>query len=396
MPTKILFVDDEPNIIDALKRMLFTMDKEWEMNFVLSGHEALKILQLNEMDVIITDMRMPEMDGAQLLSAVREKYPHLIRIVLSGHSDDEMALRSTTVAHQYLTKPCSSENLILTIKRAIQLREYLNDKNLIDLVHGLKQLPSLPELYIKLDEEIKSEKVSLQKVGDIMSKDIMMSAKILQLVNSAFFGLPSKVTNPLQAVNLLGLNVIKSLVLYVKVFSSGNSFNHSFLTINQLWKHSILVANMAKRIIKNEVGDRIMESDAYVAGLLHDIGKIIIYSDKNLAPQLNNYTKNNECTFTEAEYKLLKNSHSEVGAYLLGIWNLPDNIIEAVALHNNSGLMDFDLIDVSSSVFIANSLILGTETRLNFLTEKFGADKVSQWFNYLSEFSSEKTADRIN
>lgn len=396
MPTKILFVDDEPNIIDALKRMLFTMDNEWEMNFVLSGHEALKILQLNEMDVIITDMRMPHMDGAQLLSAVREKYPHLIRIVLSGHSDDEMALRSTTVAHQYLTKPCSSENLILTIKRAIQLREYLNDKNLIDLVHSLKQLPSLPELYIKLDEEIKSEKVSLQKVGDIMSKDIMMSAKILQLVNSAFFGLPSKVTNPLQAVNLLGLNVVKSLVLYVKVFSSGNSFNHPLLTINQLWKHSILVANMAKRIIKNEVGDRIMESDAYVAGLLHDIGIIIIYSDKDLAPQLDNYTKNNECTFTEAEYKLLKNSHSEVGAYLLGIWNLPDNIIEAVALHNNSGLMDFDLIDVSSSVFIANSLILGTETRLNFLTEKFGADKVSQWFNYLSEFSSEKTADRIN
>jgi len=117
----ILFVDDEVRLINGLRRMLFRQRDSWGMYFALSGFEALDILSKNSIDILITDMRMPQMDGAELLVKIVEKYPGVIRIILSGHSDEELILKSVRTAHQFIAKPVSAEILVNSINRAMQL-----------------------------------------------------------------------------------------------------------------------------------------------------------------------------------------------------------------------------------------------------------------------------------
>ena len=156
MKSKILFVDDEENVIHGLKRMLRTMRHEWDMGFAMSGQGALDILDGEPYDVLVTDMRMPAMSGTQLLNEVMNRYPHMVRIVLSGNADQEMILKSVRSAHQYLSKPCSPEILKSTVARAHALRGVLADDSLKGLVSGIETLPSLPSLYVEIMEALQS------------------------------------------------------------------------------------------------------------------------------------------------------------------------------------------------------------------------------------------------
>ena len=225
MKKRIIFVDDEPNLLKGLSRMLRPLREEWEMLFVGSGSDALAALEKDAFDVVVSDMRMPGMDGAQLLAEVAQRYPQIVRIVLSGHMDKEMIYRSVGRAHQYLAKPCDAARLKSTVARACTIRDSLADKFLKELVAGMKSLPSLPSLYIELVEYLQSPEASIQTVGKIIARDVGMTAKILQLVNSAFFGLSRKVGSPSQAVSLLGLDTIRALVLSVQAFSQFDETN---------------------------------------------------------------------------------------------------------------------------------------------------------------------------
>lgn len=216
---RILFVDDEPLVLKGLQRMLRGMRGDWEMYFIDSAPKALAILDKYRFDAVVTDMRMPEMDGAQLLNEVMRTHPDVVRIVLSGEMDQEMILKTVRSSHQYLNKPCEPEVLKLTLKRAFALRSLLNDDRLKKSVAGIDSLPSLPTLYLEIMEELQSPNSSFKKIGAIISRDIGMTAKILQMVNSAYFGLCRKIGRAEEAVGYLGMETVKSLVLSAKIFS---------------------------------------------------------------------------------------------------------------------------------------------------------------------------------
>ncbi len=189
MSKRILFVDDEPMLLQGLQRSLRSMRQDWEMAFVKGGNEALEAIDKQPFDIVVTDMRMPGMDGAQLLEEVKRRSPQTLRMVLSGQSDRETILRAINPTHQYLSKPCEGEELKARLLRAFALRDLLENSELKDLVSRLHSLPSLPSLYFELSGELSSDEPSLAKIGKLISADMAMTAKILQLVNSAFFGL---------------------------------------------------------------------------------------------------------------------------------------------------------------------------------------------------------------
>lgn len=358
MKKSILFVDDEPNLIQGLKRMLRNMRNEWDMYFVDGGEEALTLLSENHIDIIVTDMRMPGIDGATLLGKVIKQYPHMIRIVLSGHSDQEMVLRSTKFAHQFLAKPCDAETLKNTIERTCQLRDILRNETLLKIVTGLKTLPSSPSLYNRIIEEIQSPNVSLKKIGDIIAKDVAMTARVLQLVNSAFFGLPQRIVNPQHAVALLGLDLLKTLVLYIELFSAFNQeqgFNNLFL--ENLWKHSMRVGDLAKRIAQCEKANKDIIEGAFIGGMLHDIGKLLLLEIPGFHIKIKDFVSQNSCSDIEAEYQILGTSHAEVGAYLLGLWGICDNVIEAVAFHHHPSDLLENKFTSLTAIHMANALI---------------------------------------
>lgn len=354
---KILFVDDEPQILQGLERLLHFMRKEWEMKFVESGVEALSLLQKEGCQVIVTDMRMPGMDGVQLLSQVKNDFPEMIRIVLSGYSDKEMVLRAVPLAHQYLAKPCDPQILISAITRARALGDLLSDPTLIKLVTQSSTLPSLPALYLELEEMLQSESSSIDRVAEIVSQDLGMTAKVLQLANSAFFGLPRTITSPGEAVLFIGFKALEALILSVHIFSQFQNASRFTVFLDRLWHHSLTTAGISKAITQKEMQDKTGIEFAYIAGLLHDCGKLVLADNyPNRYEQALVLAEQEGLPLWQAEEKTFGAHHGSVGAYLLGIWGFPNPMVEALAFHHQPDSFPQEGFNIITAVHVADGL----------------------------------------
>ena len=351
-----MLVDDDPNMGERLCRLLKPLESDWNMISVRSGHEALTTLAAQRCDVIMTDMRMPVKDGIQLLEEVRTGYPHVVRVLLTEPSDQEAVLRSSGSAHQCLPKSSPLQAFQSTITRACAIQELLRNEVLLKLVSGMQTLPSLPTLYREVMQELQSPDASIEKIGQIISKDLGMLTKMLQVVNSPFYGLPRRISSATQAVALLGLETIKSLVLSMKVFSQFESSAQTFFSLDILWNHGMITGRYARMIAKGQGTETRDMEDAFTAGLLHDVGLLVLAT--NVPDQ---YTEtlalmNQGIAETEAERQVLGATHAEVGGYLLGTWGLSDPIVEAVAFHHDPGRSAGHTFSPLAAVYIANVL----------------------------------------
>ncbi|MCC9600445.1 HDOD domain-containing protein [Stieleria sp. JC731] len=332
---QVLFVDDEPNVLSGLRRMLRHQRSAWDMYFVNGGETALKWLTENPCDVIVTDMRMPGIDGAELLRRVSELYPNTVRLVLSGQSEHEKILRAVGPAHQFMSKPCDPQVLVNTIERACGLHSQLRDEKLKGLISQLTTLPSLPKIYFELVKDLESDDTSVERIGKKIGSDVAMTAKVLQLVNSSFFGLPQRVSCPEHAVSLLGLNVIRPLVLTAKAFSQYEDLRVRGFALQEMIDHSVSVAMLSKRIAESESSDPHLVDDAFIAGMVHDVGKLVLaHNLKDDYSEVIDTAAKSGIPIHIVEQQAFNASHAEVGAHLLGLWGLPHPIVEAVAFHH--------------------------------------------------------------
>ncbi len=360
------------------------MRGEWEMSFAGGGPEALDTLNQNTFDVVVSDMRMPGMDGGELLSEVKRRFPQIVRIILSGHSDQEFIMKSVKVAHQYLAKPCDAETLKSAVMRTAKVRSLLADESLRGLLSGIDTLPSLPSLYAEIMEELQSADVSIQKIGKIISQDLGMTAKILQLVNSAFFGLQHRVSSPSQAVSLLGINTTRGLILSMHIFSQFDSSKTSIISLEGLWNHCFHTGIMAKAIAHEENQKKMLMDDSFLAGLLHDLGKpILLINALERFKQARQRALDNKIPFWTAEKELFGVTHCEVGAYLVGLWGLPDPIVEALAFHHDPASWERHGFSPLLSVHVANALEQeGTPSDLQEIGSQINRDFLAG-LNYL-------------
>ena len=339
-PTKrrILFVDDEPMVLKGLQRTLRKMRDEWEMTFASSSKQALDILGSETYDVIVSDLRMPEMDGAQLLAEVKNKHPEVVRIILSGQVEQETTFKSVQLAHQSLSKPCDADILKHKLNKLFALRNLLADESIKRIVSQTETLPSLPAVYTEIISELQSPDPSVQKVGDIIVNDLAMAAKILQVVNSAFFGLVRKISNPKEAVMLLGTETIKALVLSVKIFSEFNQKKFAWFNFDDLFNHSMSVSMFAQTITKEEHLDKNLVNHSLMAGMFHDLGKLILVTNfQEPYQKLLIEARQTGQSLWDLENDLFGISHAEIGAYLMGLWGLEYPVIEAIAYHHCPG-----------------------------------------------------------
>jgi len=352
--TRILFVDDEVKILEGLQRMLRPQRSEWEMAFAPGGKAALTMLEASTFDVIVSDMRMPEIDGAALLEIVREKYPNVLRIVLSGYTELEASYRAVPVAHQFLLKPCDPDALRGAIHRATSLIEVLNSMMLAGLVGSLRDLPSVPRTYAELRRVMEDPDSSIDRVVRVVEQDVAITAKVLQLVNSAFFGVTREITDIKTAVAYLGIAILQNLVLSVEAFRMFRPKKKiSGFSIEEFHEHSHLTARIASEIAKMAGS-----TDALVvAGLLHDIGKLVIAekSPDHFARAIEGVEQDKKPLFS-IEEDLIGVSHAEVGAYLLSLWGLPSPVVEAVAHHHHPERVPHGSLDMISVVYLANLL----------------------------------------
>ena len=347
---RILFVDDEPHVLDGLRDLLHKRRREWEMSFALGGQEALTLLETRPFDVVISDMRMPGIDGVTLLRLVKERYPAIARIVLSGQAERDAVVNALPVAHQFLSKPCDVEVLYAVVERACGLQGLLQDESIRNIIGKVDRLPSLPRTYLEISEAASQPDVGLADIAKIVEKDAAMAVKVLQLVNSSYFGLAQRQTSVRHAVAYLGTEMLKALALTAQVFVSATPSIPNF-TLDQLQEHSLLTARIAKRFFREET----LAYAAFTAGLVHDVGKIILAMGvRESFEEVVRRAPDAGGQMHRVEKELLGTSHAEVGAYLLGLWGLPFDIVEAVAYHHHPELVE--PTELLIAVHVANAL----------------------------------------
>lgn len=348
---RVLFVDDEPRVLDGIRRMLLAQRSVWDMQFATGGEQALALAREGEFDLIVTDMRMPEMDGATLLEHFRSRYPGTIRVVLSGHSELESALRAMAVAHQYLSKPCEGAVLVDTLQQALSLRQWLTNDQLRDLVHRIGSLPTVPSTYTQLTRALADTSCAIEGVAQLIAKDQGLAGKVLQMANSAFFGRSRSAKSLQAAVALLGTVSVKHLVLTAELFTSLPGMTAE--SIEELQRHASLVARIASTL---EPGAA-WKDDAFSAGLLHDAGVLLIAVRlPQEAAQVTLFIETGHMRRVDAERAVLGVHHGQLAGYLFSLWGLPGPMVAAIAGHPEVDLAQVVQLDVTAAVAVADHL----------------------------------------
>jgi len=356
MKPRILFVDDEENILSSMRLGLRQMRAKWDMSFAQGGLNALKSLEREPHDVIVTDMRMPGMDGSQLLKEVQRLYPESVRIVLSGYSEEESVLKTVELAHQYVSKPCRTADLIKVIEGTLCLRTILENRRLRSIITKLDVLPTLPTVYTRLVSALQQENSTLQELGDILSQDLAMAASIMKLANSAFFGLPARITSIHHAVNHLGGQTIRALVLSTHLFSTILHEDNQPFSVRMLLEHSLRVACFAKTLMVHENAEPAAVDDSFIAAMLHDIGKLVLAANMpEEAGRVLAMVRAENCPLHVAEKEVFGATHAEVGAYLLGLWGFNGMHLDAVNLHHTPQAQDAKAMSPQLAVCLANA-----------------------------------------
>ena len=354
---RILFVDDDELILRSIERVLRRPAAEsgWELCFAASGEAALEEMTRSPVEVILVDASMGNMSGATLLRKVQERDPSVVRILLTGHTGLDALRTALPYAHQFLPKPCDGQLLRSTLDSACNLRGLLARPEMRQLVGASNELPSAPRTFIELSSALSNPNASARTVSDIIERDIAISARVLQLVSSAFYGLPRTVTSIGGAVAYLGVEVIKAIVLSVEVsrmFPLTQSIQD--FSVDALQQQGMLAAQLAKRILGHEPGGEVL----IVAGLLQDTGQLVLASRaaSRFGIALSTSAARKQ-PLQEVEQDMFGASHAEIGAYMLGLWGIPERVVTAIANHLEPQRTGNRIFDAAAALYVANLLL---------------------------------------
>jgi len=337
MKRQILFVDDDLNLLGGIKRSLRSFREDWHIHIAETGAQALELLKQYSIDVIVSDMKMPEMNGTQLLRQAAQISPNTVRIILTGQSNELDTMASLPLAHQFISKPTTAKTIVEKIDRAWTIAGALDNAIIQNHLTKMGKVPMAPETYRLMLAELDKQDCSIDVIGDIVQKDSLISLKILQIVNSAFFGLPRQFQEPREATTFLGLEIVSALVLNVGVFYETAPELIAEFELGRIMEHNNRVATYAKSLAILHKLDKNTVSLVMTAGLLHDIGLLIVASvAPEILRQIMSYQENHHSTLKEAELITLGAIHAQVGAYLLGIWGLPTDVIKLVLFQDRT------------------------------------------------------------
>ncbi len=338
MQKRVLFVDDEPSIRSVYAMLPPFLGDDYEVVAVSTAREALARISRESFDVVVSDLMMPEMTGAELLARVAEGSPATARVVVSGFGDEITVAKCLLAAHRYFTKPFNPIALTTTIQSLVRAREASSNDSIRKLVGKLDALPTPSETYLGLMKALNARDKTLAEIALILERDPSLAAKVLQAVNSAMFGVGRRVVSLVEALQIMGLHVLRALVLTIQVFDFYQKPELK-AELKKVWTHSVNVANQARRVCQARNWPEEICEEAFLSALLHDIGRIILAATPEpvrarFFPEYQFVTGESGCALSRA-------IEAEAGGYLLGLWGIPDGIVTAVRTYSSyAGLAD--------------------------------------------------------
>ena len=332
---RILLLADESRDLASLTGLLAEAAPERVFHSATSTKEALEALEDNDFEVVFCDLSSGPEAAAEFLQEVWKRRPRTVRFLLARGLTSDLLVTCALGAHHFLQKPLDVMAVSAALARADAISQYVRNDRIQSLVSRMRTLPSRPSLYLEVMRELRSPTASALTVGELVEKDLAISTKLIQVVNSAFYGMAQQVTEPAAAVLLLGLETTASLVLSIEAFARFDKVKPIYFSMDKVWRHSQSVAASAKRIAELLCNDPDVARSAFTAGLLHDIGKLALAL--NFEEQYQGAIKlaeKQKLSPSEVESQVFGATHAETGAYLLSVWGLPLPIVEAVARHH--------------------------------------------------------------
>ena len=357
----IIFVDDDANLLRGLKRGLYPLRNEWQMTFCNTPQEVLEHIENNPVDVVVSDFRMPGMSGHQLLSQIQKEHPAIIRILLTGQPDKETYAESINICHYFLWKPLKIEILKPLLDRLHQLTTILTKENLVNTIHGMTTLPTLPDNFARLTSMLDQPDSDFKQLAEIIKNDVSLTMQILKMVNSAFIGLIRQINTLEEALQYLGINTLRGLVLAHTIYALPENISASMqVDIDQIWDHSILTARLAEGLVR-DTEDPTLKAYAAIGGILHDVGRFVVMTNfPDKFNEIHDIMKSENINYQTAEEQVMGVNHGEIGAYLASLWGLPPQLIEAIYFHLAPDTLKFNnRYNITTAVWHANRISLG-------------------------------------
>jgi HD-like signal output (HDOD) protein len=340
--------------LEAFQKALAQLGEAWDCVFCASGEETLDTLATRPFDAVVTSLRLDGMNGAVLLHLAASRYPRVLRFVVGDLSDQELVINCIGATHQFISSPWRAEEIIAIVQRSLALDAWLSNDKLRAFAPRLGRLPGVPSTYFEVLKKVESTNVSIESVAEIIARDPALTARLLQMANSPACGLSQKVTSSLEAVSVLGLDTLKSLVLCLQVFSHNSAGGIPSISLDSIWRRSFIVGNLAGKITLHHTSNARMAGDAFTAGLLHKVGQIILAT--NLSDEygaLVAAAQEKKHPLHEEELAQLGVTSDQVGGYLLGLWGLPLPMVEAVALHHSPSLAATNEFSLLTALHVA-------------------------------------------
>lgn len=328
----IVFVDDEPMALAALGNRLRKFRGKWEISFCTGGGEALKRMAVLGPTVVVADLGMPTMDGNELLRRVQREHPHAVRIALSGQIATDAATRALSVAHQYLSKPCDVDQIVEVVERRERLESLFGNPEVVSLVAASPTLPPAPRTYAKLTSLLALARWSLDDIVTVVEADAVLTAKLIQVAASPFFGFRRSIASVREAARVLGVTMVQRLALGLEATHDFPPIAFDVLDVDEHARHASKIAARTAELAPKE-----QSMDAYVAGLVHDLGRLVLAITRpEILREIRQAAPGDEATQLDLERLRLGFGHPELGAALLALWGLPANLVTAVMTHHDA------------------------------------------------------------
>jgi putative nucleotidyltransferase with HDIG domain len=367
----VLFVDDEPLMRELYTNLSKVLGPDFQIRTVSGGTEALEVLAADPVDIIVSDLSMPQMAGGEFLTTVERLYPETMRVVISGVSDELAVARCLMYGHRYFQKPLQLKEIADLVRRISRHGKVLRSERVKKIVGRSDVLPTPPETYLRLTELLQDGNSPLDEVARIIESDPGLTARLLQVVNSVAFGYGGKLSTVEEAVQIAGVEVVRSLMLALQArhFAENRLKNKQLL--KTFWQHSIDTGARCRLLARAERLNISEQETCFTAGLLHDIGKLVLAAseEKIYADLIASAFKDGVPVF-ERELDVYGATHADIGAYLLGLWGLPDTVIHPVERHHNLGVDLGKGFTPVLCVHLAQNLVPSVK-RTDKLNEKF-------------------------